>query len=92
MCASDKRGVGEKCMRNSKLDALLWEQMPFDNLIIQGNSVITQENLDYIPFEDIDELCLSRDDDYNPVFDSSTTINNAESLESSGFRRYLCAS
>lgn len=29
---------------------------------------------------------------YNPVFDSITIIINAESLELSDFRRYLCAS
>lgn len=52
-------------MGNSKLDALLWEQIPFDNLLIPGASVIVKENMDFIPFEDIDELCLSRDESYN---------------------------
>lgn len=49
----------------SKLDALLWEQIMFDNFIIHGATDISQENLDDVSFEDIDKLSVSRDEDYN---------------------------
>lgn len=52
-------------MKKNKLDALLWEQNMFDNLIIQGATDISQENLDDILFEYVDEFGVSRDDDYN---------------------------
>ncbi len=49
----------------SKLDSLLWEQIIFDNFIISGSTEISQENLDDVLFDCIDELSVSRDDDYN---------------------------
>lgn len=52
-------------MKKSKLDALLWEQNIFDNFIIGEATNISQENLDDVLFEFIDELGVSRDDDYN---------------------------
>ncbi len=51
-------------MNKRKLDSLLWEQIPFENFIA-GHAGIKQENIDDISFEDVDELCVSRDDDYN---------------------------
>ena len=50
-------------MRRDRLDTLLWEQIPLDNFVMYGGS-ITQENLDAIPFETVDELKISRDSDY----------------------------
>jgi hypothetical protein len=43
----------------------LWENIPFDNFIICGNKSIKQENLDEVFWDDVDELCVSRDDNYN---------------------------
>lgn len=50
-------------MRRDRLESLLWEQIPFENFVMYGGS-ITQENLDEIPFETVDELKISRDSDY----------------------------
>ncbi len=52
-------------MNKRKLDSLLWENIPFENFIIVGHSGIKHENLDDVFWDDIDELCVSRDDDYN---------------------------
>ena len=52
-------------MNKRKLDSLLWENIPFDNFIIVGHSGINQKNLDDVFWDDVDELCVSRDDDYN---------------------------
>ena len=52
-------------MKKGKLDALLWEQNMLGNLFIQGATDISQENLDDVLFEYVDELGVSRDDDYN---------------------------
>lgn len=52
-------------MNKRKLDALLWENIPFKNFIIVGHSDIKQKNLDEVFWEDVDELCVSRDNDYN---------------------------
>lgn len=52
-------------MNKRKLDSLLWEQIPFDNFIFAGHVDIEQENIDDISFEDVDELRVFRDDDYN---------------------------
>lgn len=52
-------------MKKSKLDALMWEYIPSENIVINGATKFDQENLDEIPFEDIDEFYLSRDDGYN---------------------------
>ena len=52
-------------MNKRKLDSLLWENIPFDNFIICGCSDIKQENLDDVFWDDIDELSISRDDNYN---------------------------
>lgn len=53
-------------MGNNKLDALLWENIPFDNMIVTPSSTtITSENIEGIPFEDVDELMISRDAVYN---------------------------
>jgi len=52
-------------MNKRKLDSLLWENIPFENFIIVGHSEIRQENLNDVFWDDVDELCVSRDDDYN---------------------------
>ncbi len=52
-------------MNKRKLDSLLWENIPFENFIIVGYSGIKQENLDDVFWDDVDELCVSRDGDYN---------------------------
>jgi DNA-binding ferritin-like protein (Dps family) len=52
-------------MNKRKLDSLLWENIPFENFIIVGCADIKQENLDDVFGDDVDELCVSRDDDYN---------------------------
>ena len=52
-------------MNKRKLNSLLWENIPFENFIIIGHSDIKQENLDNVFWDDVDELCVSRDDDYN---------------------------
>lgn len=52
-------------MKKSKLDALLWEQNLFESFIYPGATNISQENLDSVCFENINELSVSRDEDYN---------------------------
>ena len=52
-------------MNKKKLNALLWEDIPFQNFIIVGHSIIKQENLVDVFWDDVDELCVSRDEDYN---------------------------
>lgn len=52
-------------MNKKKLDSLLWENIPFDNFIICGHKGIKQENLDEVFWDDVDELYVSRDDNYN---------------------------
>lgn len=52
-------------MNKRKLDALLWENIPIENFIFSGNSDIKQENLDDVYWDDVDELCVTRDDNYN---------------------------
>ena len=52
-------------MNKKKLDSLLWENIPIDNFIIGGHADIKQENLDEIFWDDVDELSVSRDDNYN---------------------------
>ena len=51
-------------MNKRKLDSLLWESIPFENFIIGGHVSIVQENLDDVFWDDVDELCVSRDDEY----------------------------
>lgn len=52
-------------MRNEIIDSLLWESIPMNNLIVQSGLGISQENLDEIPIDQIDELYISRDEHYN---------------------------
>ena len=52
-------------MKKSKLDALLWEQNLFESFIYPEATNISQENLDSVCFENINELSVSRDEDYN---------------------------
>lgn len=52
-------------MNKRKLDSLLWENIPIDNFIICGHSDIEQENLDDVFWDDVDELYVTRDDNYN---------------------------
>lgn len=52
-------------MNKKKLDSLLWENTPFGNIMILGNDAIKQENLDEVFWDDLDELSVSRDEDYN---------------------------
>lgn len=52
-------------MNKKKLDSLLWENIPIDNFIFSGSSDIKQENLDDVFWDDVDELCVTRDDNYN---------------------------
>lgn len=52
-------------MNKKKLDSLLWENIPFGNIMILGNDAIKQENLDEVFWDDLDELSVSRDEDYN---------------------------
>lgn len=52
-------------MNKRKLDSLLWENIPLDNFIVSGHSDIKQENLDDVFWDDVDELCVNRDDNYN---------------------------
>lgn len=52
-------------MNKRKLDSLLWENIPFENVIIGVHSSIVQENLDDVLWDEVDELFVSRDDDYN---------------------------
>lgn len=52
-------------MNKRKLDSLLWENIPVDNFIVSGYSDIKQENLDDVFWDDVDELCVTRDDNYN---------------------------
>ena len=52
-------------MNKRKLDSLLWENIPIDNFIVSGHSDIKQENLDDVFWDDVDELCVNRDDNYN---------------------------
>ena len=52
-------------MNKRKLDSLLWENIPIDNFIISDHLDIKQENLDDVFWDDVDELCVTRDDDYN---------------------------
>lgn len=52
-------------MNKRKLDSLLWENIPIDNFIVRDHSDLKQENLDDVFWEDVDELYVSRDDNYN---------------------------
>lgn len=52
-------------MNKHKLDALLWEHIPFEDLVFHGVTKFAQENMDDLPIDDIDELHLSRDEGYN---------------------------
>ena len=52
-------------MNKRKLDSMLWENIPLDNFIIIGRKGIKQENLDNVFWDDVDELYISRDDNYN---------------------------
>lgn len=52
-------------MNKRKLDSLLWENIPFTNFILASRQEIYQENLDEVSWDDVDELSVSRDDDYN---------------------------
>lgn len=52
-------------MNKRKLDSLLWESIPSNNLIAYGYSDINQENLNDVFWEDVDELYVSRDDNYD---------------------------
>lgn len=63
----DKARVCERriVMDKRKLNSLFWENIPFENFIFVEQSEIYQENLDKVFWDDVDELCVSRDDDYN---------------------------
>lgn len=52
-------------MNKRKLDSLLWENIPIDNFIVSEHSDINQENLDDVFWDDVDELRVTRDDNYN---------------------------
>lgn len=52
-------------MNKRKLDSLLWENIIVDNFIFSGHADIKQENLDNVFWNEVDELSVSRDDDYN---------------------------
>jgi len=52
-------------MLKRKLDSLLWEQIPTEEYLSINCRNVEQEYLDEIPFEDIYELRISRDDNYN---------------------------
>lgn len=52
-------------MNKRKFDSLIWENIPVDNFIISKHSDIKQENLDEVFWDDVDELCVTRDDNYN---------------------------
>lgn len=52
-------------MNKEKLDSLLWEQVPLENFLIPGHYEIKQKNFDDISLDNINELYVFRDDDYN---------------------------
>lgn len=62
-------------MNLNKLSALMWESFPEDNLVLMGLTVITEENLDELPVELIDEIRISRDEDYNIKIFCARNIN-----------------
>gem|GEM_PF-744923 len=53
-------------LEGSRLDYLLWEQN-HDNFVMPGYSEITQDQLDEIPFDLVDELSVSRNEDYEII-------------------------
>lgn len=63
-------------MNKRKLDSLLWENIPIDNFIVSGHSDIKQENLDDVFWDDVDELCVNRDDNYNISISCVRYLNN----------------
>ena len=62
-------------MNKRKLDSLLWENIPIDNFIVSGYSDIKQENLDDVFWDDVDELCVTRDDNYNISISCARYLN-----------------
>lgn len=50
-------------MNRRKLDSLMWENIPFDDFF-RFHPSFKQENLDNVFWDDVDELIVSRDDDY----------------------------
>lgn len=47
-----------------KLSELLWENVPSDNLIYKGSTKIEENGLEDLPIDLIDDLRISRDDNY----------------------------
>ena len=48
-----------------RLAALLWENIPSENLIFKGYSKLEERNLEDLPIDLLDELYISRDDRYD---------------------------
>lgn len=73
-------------MRNEIIDSLMWESIPLNNLIIQSGLGISQEKLDEIPIDQIDELFISRDEHYK-IKIACTRINSRHTREDSQQRQ-----
>ena len=58
-----------------KLSELFWENVPTDNLIYNGSSKIEETGLDDLPMDLIDELRISRDENYGIKVSCSRNIN-----------------
>lgn len=81
-------------MGYNKLDALMWEYNIFEHEWSLCDKAITQENLNSIPFEDVNKFRVFRDNDYNinisciieltqfnqNKYNKEKTINNNELL------------
>lgn len=68
-------------MNKRKLDSLLWENIIVDNFIFSGHADIKQENLDNVFWNEVDELSVSRDDDYNIIISCISYLNRYKEIK-----------
>lgn len=70
-----------------KLSELFWENVPVDNLIYRGSSKLEEKGLEDLPIDLIDELRISRDENYDIKVFCTRNINILNNKPSSNKRK-----
>ena len=82
-----------------KLSELLWENVPSDNLIYKGSTKIEENGLEDLPIDLIDDLRISRDDNYDikvsctrniSLLNDNTPAKKKKKKEWSQWGRFQC--
>ncbi len=64
---------------NDMLDDLMWESIPSNDLLFSGSAVMTKENMNELPVEDVQQLFVSRDEELNIVIRCVSIVNQGTS-------------